>query len=1293
MDKFQDLDCGENSHVVPLVSTLEDFSDGEVCHPVGDGEFTNSSIGERFLINATNSVKAAAATAVDEMFGMLSLVAADQAESKEEDQEVFESSGLEQTEQHPDVVEQVGKAFTELPQKVGLLAEKQTIRLSSDDFVKLLKSLPGFEIPEGSSLSDLKALVIEGNELRLEGTAVIKFKAPDGQSMNLNLRDFKGKLEADPTDPSKLKIVDIQGFTVSPAASPFVFVQIKDVALSTRELDGKNVPLLQITKHSLGGLAVALPPEQKKLLDMAVSANFPLPIEDPEVVARVDKLVQSLSRWSSQPEQGKDASDLTGAVGGMFVEDSVMQLFKGARDVQKDGDQVTIVPSERMPLPAGLPVAFEKSVSGRVVREGQGLSFTDIEGASLKVDLPVAFRQQLGLSDKLQVRSIETGAPDSAGNRVATMKLGGSVEGTVRVTLGPDMRPLRVDGEGNIRANLEFSKEGKSIAAEVTFNPAGSEGKACCAYEQLLGRVPDPSSSWAVNAFENGETFKSVAKTITLNQEFKNSIPGKEAEIIPFLYRRLLGREMAPGEDNGVHIKMLKDKGVDAVISALLDSEEFARKHPEIKLQIKLNGRGGSATDVLQNLAGSKLDPAFADFLRGAESATLTQDGRIVVQHSAAGLPAGLPVHFDKTVSAKVTRDGDKVVLSDIRGAFLRGDLGEALVGKTGLQGAPVKSLEFSAPDAKGYRLATLKLGGPVEAQCQILVGSDMQPVVVDHSGSISLRVELKNGDNTVVADVRVNPSGVPDKVKRLYSQVLERQPDGVGSNWIDAAFARGDSYKSIVLAIINNPGGEFRNAIPRDKNQVIPFLYRRLHNRDYVPGEDNGNWKRILDEFGLDRVIEGILDSDEFKCSHPDAQISVNVGSSSSAGNVLEALTGRPMDQRVKDFVQGGVRVAIAHDGRVHVHRDQPTRLGNLPLISDGAASFKQIADSSVELAVESVGVKAQLPVPSEILNKLGCPADAPVKLTTVSRPDANGNRTVELKFDHPMLKSVRIVLDKNGAPLIENGRVRAKISLDVNGKNLDCQIDAASQGGSDQPLYIAVDGDPSSKVELLKRIGTPPELAEVAGAVAGIIVEGNTVSLHFGARQRVSMKGMNMEFDSVVTVTAINSDSQVFGMRDVRRLSVSGVQITGFNFGGDRWGLASARLHQFLYNQNDLPIKLDSLTFGEELTGRLRISFTANAGGLKSGTFVLESKDNPSFVRGRVTVKNPLRNFSPTGLIFGGNDKEMTVDLTENGLANPEKAAIDAVKPIVKDPIIRRVVLPPAVGLAVDLVDWLTD
>ncbi len=1260
---------------------------------VGEEEHAGSKLGDNVSLGGKNPAKTAAEAAVDAMFGMLEVVGTEKTVMVEQ---LFESTthDIEQFEQYPDAAEQVGKAFAALPARVGLVAEKQTIRLSSDDFVTLFRSLPGFEIPEGSSVSGLKALVVEGNELRFEGESTFNFTAPDGKKMQLNLKDFKGRMEADPSDPTKLTIVDITGLKAVSAENPLAFIQIKGLAISVKEVEGKNVPVIQITKHLLGGLAVVLPPEQKEAIGVALAAGFPLPVEDPQAVSRLVRLVDSLSKWSSQAEQKRDAGNLVESFASMFVGESVTQLFKGAKDVQKDGDTITIVPSEHMPLPAGLPIAFEKSISGRLVKTGQKLAFTDIEGAIFKIDLPTALAAQLGMPEKLQLKSIELGQPDLSGNRVATMKLGGAVEGAVTIIVRPDMRPLNADDEGNICARIEINRDGKQIAADLTFNPAGSEGKTRCSYEQILRREPDPARSWAVAAFERGESFKMVAKAITTSDEFRDSIPANEAEIVPFLYRRLLNREFSSGEDKGVWSKILREKGVDAVIEGLLNSDEFARKHPDIKLQIKLNGGAGTVADVLQTLAGGKLDPAVTDFFRGAESATMTQDGRVVVQHSAEKLPPGLPISFDKTVSAKVSRDGEKMVLSDIHGVVLKVDFAEAVPGKTGLQGAPVKSFEFSRPDAKGNRLATLKLGGVVESQCQILIGADLQPVVVDNAGNIALRVELRNGDNIVASDVRVNPSGVPDKVKRVYEQVLGRQPDA-HSSWADAAFARGDSYKSIVQAIINNPEGEFRKSIPEDKSQIVPFLYKRLHNRDYVPGEDNGNWNKVLDQYGVDSVIEGILDSDEFKRSHPDSQISVNVGTHSSAGNVLEALTGRPLDHGVKEFVQGVVRLAITHDGRVHVHRDNATRLGNLPLVADGATSFKQIADNSVDLAVESVGIKANLPIPSEILSKLGCPSDAPVKLTILSKPDADGNRIVELKFDHPVLKSVSIMLDKNGAPLIDNDRVRGRLSIESSGKILDCQIDAPSGGGLDKSLYIAVTGDPAAKVELLKRLGAPPELAEVAGGVSGIKVEGKSVSLHFGSRQNVTVKGMSMEFDRVVTVTAMEPSyglmaANSLGMNDIRMLSVSGVQINGFDFGGSGWGLASARLHQFLYNQNDLPIKLNSLTFGECQNGRFKISFSANAGGLKSGTFLLESKDNPAFVNGWITVKNPLRNLAPTGAVFGGGDHEMTVELTGSGLANPQQTVVDAMKPIINDPVIRAAT-PPPVRFAIDLAEWI--
>jgi hypothetical protein len=106
-------------------------------------------------------------------------------------------------------------------------------------------------------------------------------------------------------------------------------------------------------------------------------------------------------------------------------------------------------------------------------------------------------------------------------------------------------------------------------------------------YQQLFRREPDAGAKWAVEALQSGVPYKYVVKAAIDNglQEFKKSIPKDQAEVVPFLYMRLLNRKERPSEAEAAGWnKLLKEKGLDAVIDGILDAPEFKRNCPILRV-------------------------------------------------------------------------------------------------------------------------------------------------------------------------------------------------------------------------------------------------------------------------------------------------------------------------------------------------------------------------------------------------------------------------------------------------------------------------------------------------------------------------------------------------------------------------------------------------------------------------------------------------------------------------------------------------------------------------------------
>ncbi|MBX9691270.1 MAG: hypothetical protein K2Z81_02730, partial [Cyanobacteria bacterium] len=112
--------------------------------------------------------------------------------------------------------------------------------------------------------------------------------------------------------------------------------------------------------------------------------------------------------------------------------------------------------------------------------------------------------------------------------------------------------------------------------------------------------------------------------------------------------------------------------------------------------------------------------------------------------------------------------------------------------------------------------------------------------------------------------------SDAADLTEVLYQRLFKRGADA-GSNWAQDMFKLGLPYKEVVRMAINNALGEFKKSIPTQKEEIVPFLYQRLLGRTERPTqEEMAVWNQLLETAGVDAVINGLLESDEFKAKSP---------------------------------------------------------------------------------------------------------------------------------------------------------------------------------------------------------------------------------------------------------------------------------------------------------------------------------------------------------------------------------------------------------------------------------------
>ncbi|MBY0547485.1 MAG: hypothetical protein K2W95_09350 [Candidatus Obscuribacterales bacterium] len=121
---------------------------------------------------------------------------------------------------------------------------------------------------------------------------------------------------------------------------------------------------------------------------------------------------------------------------------------------------------------------------------------------------------------------------------------------------------------------------------------------------------------------------------------------------------------------------------------------------------------------------------------------------------------------------------------------------------------------------------------------------------------------------------LRIEKQAGPEEVAEvLYNRLFSRTADP-DSSWAVSMFKGGAKYGDVVKAAINDSLGEFKKSIPRNKADVVPFLYLRLLGRNYTPGEDKDRWGQLLEKEGIDAVINGIIETEEFKAKAPSCHL-----------------------------------------------------------------------------------------------------------------------------------------------------------------------------------------------------------------------------------------------------------------------------------------------------------------------------------------------------------------------------------------------------------------------------------
>ncbi len=364
------------------------------------------------------------------------------------------ASYLEELHNAPDAVAYTSSIISRLPNELRISADGGRIQISTDGFGRLLEAIPGMTVRESTSGRVRSSLIIDGNQMRFEGTSTLAFPTPQGEcSLSLHNTSAQLSVHGDPGDGAVIRLSNISGLSVRTAGGlPAANVTALDVQLID---DGK------------GNLSIQLTPTVEVLGNSVVLRDIPpIPIGHREDTP-LPGLLRDLRHWISN-KQERNAGQLAESIARMFIDPTLAGLLSGLRSIERNGDKITINSTSGDHSLGGIPVAWDTKMTARMVNTGGRLALTKIEGAYLSMPLPGDLATALGMSDsRIPVLEVSLSPPDSDGNRIATIK---TPEASVSLKVGQDMIPVAVDDAGNIAFNIVMNRDPR-VVLRVVFDP------------------------------------------------------------------------------------------------------------------------------------------------------------------------------------------------------------------------------------------------------------------------------------------------------------------------------------------------------------------------------------------------------------------------------------------------------------------------------------------------------------------------------------------------------------------------------------------------------------------------------------------------------------------------------------------------------------------------------------------------------------------------------------------------------------------------------------------------------
>lgn len=161
---------------------------------------------------------------------------------------------------------------------------------------------------------------------------------------------------------------------------------------------------------------------------------------------------------------------------------------------------------------------------------------------------------------------------------------------------------------------------------------------------------------------------------------------------------------------------------------------------------------------LVANLTETVAGPQASSMIKSVKTIQKENDRITINSDGGKEMLGGLPLALDKTVSVRISNNGNELKVSDVTGARvslpLPQDIAAALRVENPLK-IDFKDLTLGEPDKEGNRTVHLRTEGIIES-VELRVGKDFQPVL-DKQGNATVQVLLNKGTKLPI-ELRFNP-------------------------------------------------------------------------------------------------------------------------------------------------------------------------------------------------------------------------------------------------------------------------------------------------------------------------------------------------------------------------------------------------------------------------------------------------------------------------------------------------------------------------------------------------------